>query len=364
MEQKGSFIGFTFGNRHSSKLGILRTSESGRYSVNLFPQTKETTMDLNTTNGIYYWGSNYVKREIPISFAFYGLTEEQVQQLKRVFNDKKIHPLILDEEPYKVWSAKLTGTAVCKHICLEQDGQRFYCGEGTFTFTVFYPFARSRYEYIEDYTQENVQEWIEANSLLTNEFEEGIIYPAILSYDHADGKSTGSIIGTEGSFSLWLEETDLLTDSDVEIFGINSVIDFFLGNGAYYNLDEWREASRIPSGENYGTYSNGAYKLYNAGDMPMPFKLRIPVSTTAQTIDIRCAGSKILLNAVAAKTGDSYIIIDGLTHTVRGCDGEYKLTQNLYNEKITNGDFFTLPIGEVRLESNVEGHLEFKYLYL
>jgi hypothetical protein len=70
------------------------------------------------------------------------------------------------------------------------------------------------------------------------------------------------------------------------------------------------------------------------------------------------------LNAVAAKAGDSYIIIDGLTHTIRGCDNAYKLTQNLYNEKITDGDFFMLPIGEIKLESNVEGHLEFKYLYL
>jgi hypothetical protein len=86
-----------------------------------------------------------------------------------LFNDKKIHPLILDEEPYKVWSAKLTGTAIMKHICFESETHRFYCGEGTFTFTAFYPFARSRYQYLEDYTKENIREWIDASDFAGEE---------------------------------------------------------------------------------------------------------------------------------------------------------------------------------------------------
>lgn len=363
MEQKGSFIGFTFGNRHSSKLGILRTSDSGRYSTNLSPQAKEIMLDLNTTDGTYYWGSNYVKREIPISFAFYGLTEEQIQQLKRVFNDKKIHPLILDEEPYKVWSAKLTGTAICKHICLEQDGQRFYCGEGTFTFTAFYPFARSRYEYIEDYIVENIHEWIDAGSLLVNEFEEGIIYPAILSYGYTDGKGTGSIIGLEDSFNLWLEDTDLLIDSDIEIFGINSFVDFFIGNGVYYNLDEWREASKIPSSEVYGIYSQGVYKLYNAGDVDMPFQLFLSAADVANASTIENGENKLELAAFTLEGGDTYVMYDSISHVLQGCDSSYKKTNNLYNKYIISGNFFNLPVGEVELKTP-QGILKYKYLYL
>lgn len=364
MEQKGSFIGFTFGNRHSSKLGILRTSESNRYSIDLSPQLKEATLELNAMDGSYYWGSNYTKREIPISFAFYGLTEEQIRQLKQVFNDKKIHPLILDEEPYKVWSAKLTGVMVCKHICYEENDTRFYCGEGNFTFTTFYPFARSRYEYIEDYTEENITEWIDSNSLLVDEFEEGIIYPAILSYGYSEADNTASIVGNEDSFRMWLDDMHLLTDSSLPIYDINSYVDFFLGNGAYNNLEEWREASGIPSQEEYGKYDQGAYKLFNAGDVPMHFQLYIPIIDSPITFEIECGSNKLKIKDLIAQPGDAYLLLDTFYHVAIGCNTSYKKTKNLYNQYIVNGDFFELPTGECVLKSPIEGRLVYKYLYL
>lgn len=368
MEWKGSFIGFTFGNRHSSKLGIFRTSSSDRYESNL-SSFSDVVTDVPGSDGKYYWGSKHQHKEIPISFAFYGMTEEQLSQIKQVFNDKKIHDLIFDEEPYKVWSAKLTGTAVCKHVCFERDNQRFYCGEGTFTFTAYYPYARSRYEYIEGYTLETVYEWIDNNSLLVSEFEEGIIYPAILSYGEDLEGDSSLIVGLEESFSSWLEETNLLVDSSYNLEGVNSCIDLFLGNGAYYNLEEWREASQIPSSEEYGGYSNGAYHLYNAGDIEMPFKLYLEIGSAPQTFNVLCGDSNFLLNGVVAKRDkttqvyDTYIMIDTRSGIVRGCDNNKKPTKNLYNEYLTSGNFFQLPPGTCDLYAP-EGFLEFNYLYL
>lgn len=363
MEQKGSFIGFTFGNRHSSKLGIFRTSEGDRFSHNLVPKMREQTVDLATNDEIYYWDSKYTSREMPISFAFYGMSEEQLRQLKKVFNDKKIHKLILDEEPYKVWSAKLTGVAICKHLCFEKDEQRFYYGEGTFVFTTYYPFAQSRYLYIEDYTQENIREWVEDDFFLNKENEEGFIYPAILTYDYLESDDTAIIASFEKYFDDWLEESNLLVSSDLDLAEINSSISFCFGNGLYWNLDEWQEASKIPSNKEYGDYSAGKYKLFNAGDYPTPFRLYLAIGETPQTVTIQCADSKIELSSIAAKEGDSYILIDGTTHAIRGCDASYKPTKNLYNEKITSGDFFALPIGEFELKTP-QGRLEFSYLYL
>ena len=144
MEQKGSFIGFTFGNRHSSKLGIFRTINSDKYETPLSPSMKDVTLDLAGVDGVHFWNSKYLNREISISFAFFGLTDKQLSELRRVFNDKKIHDLILDEEPYKIWSAKLTGVSTVKHLCFEDKGNRFYCGEGNFIFTSYCPYARSR----------------------------------------------------------------------------------------------------------------------------------------------------------------------------------------------------------------------------
>jgi hypothetical protein len=52
--------------------------------------------------------------------------------LKRHFGDKKIHDLIFDERPYKIWKAKVTGTATMKYIPFaEGETNRVYKGEGT-----------------------------------------------------------------------------------------------------------------------------------------------------------------------------------------------------------------------------------------
>lgn len=362
MEQKGSFIGFTFGNRHSSKLGILRTSKSDRYDIHLLPQIKDTIVSLDSVDGVQYWGSSYSQREIPISFAFYGLTDEQLQQLKKVFNDKKIHDLILDEEPYKIWSAKLTGIATVKHLCFESKEKRFYCGEGELIFTAYWPYARSRYQYIEDYTELIIPEWNEDDKYLRDEFEEGIIYPAIMTYDLAEDDSA-KIIALEESFSQWLNEMDLLVDSDLSLQGINSYVRVFSEPSIYYNLTEWAEASQIPSEEEYGGYSDGAYHLYNAGDIEMPFKLYLEVGNTPQTFDVHCGDRNFLLNEVIAKTDDTYIMIDTQSCIVRGCDNNKKPTKNLYNEYLTSGKFFQLPLGVCDLYAP-EGILEFNYLYL
>jgi hypothetical protein len=52
--------------------------------------------------------------------------------LKVLFGDKKIHDLILDEAPYKIYRAKVTGNASIKHIPFAEGAtNRVYKGEGT-----------------------------------------------------------------------------------------------------------------------------------------------------------------------------------------------------------------------------------------
>lgn len=362
MEQKGSFIGFTFGNRHSSKLGIFRTSDSGRYNINLLPQTKDEVFDIEGADGKYYWGSKYTKKDIPISFAFYGLTDEQLTLLKRTLNDKKIHDLILDEEPYKVWSAKLTGIAIMKSVCFEDKEQRFYCGEGTLVFTAYYPYARSRLQYIEEYTEDEIPEWNDDKYLADDSYEY-LIYPAILEYGYSTADNTAYIQSTEDSFKLWLDDVDLLVDAEGSIYNINSFVRVFTGPGIYNNLAEWEEASRIPSNTKYGGYGSGKYVLYNAGDISMPFKLYLPITSTAKNFTIQCGDQKMELKDVKSVDGDAYIVIDSQNQMIQGCTSSLERTRNLYNDKLL-GDFFDLPVGEIELKVNEEGILEFNYLYL
>jgi hypothetical protein len=111
-------------------------------------------------------------------------------------------------------------------------------------------------------------------------------------------------------------------------------------------------------------YNNGEYILYNAGDIPMHFKIYFPISDIPQSFTLSFGDKKLVLSNVISKRNDSYILIDGFNRTIVGCDNSYKHTKNFYNEKIIEGDFFDLPQGEVKLKSNLEGKLEFYYLYL
>ena len=172
---KGDYIGFSYGTNpetgkpmHSSDLGIVRTSDGSRFNENLLPTIQDKTVQVPGGDGTYYFGSYYTQRQFPVSFAFDGLTEEQINTLKRHFGDKKIHDLIFDETPYKIYRAKVTGTATIKYIPFDEGStHRLYKGEGSIQFTCYYPFARCAFS--DTATKEslratypNVDEWWDA----------------------------------------------------------------------------------------------------------------------------------------------------------------------------------------------------------
>lgn len=362
MELKGSFIGFSFGNRHSSELGIFRTSNDNRHIAQM-PVTTDVVAGIQPMDGQYYWGSTYSAREIPISFAFYGLTSEQLAQLKSIFSDKKPHSLILDEEPYKVWTAKLTGIMTTQQICLEKNGTRYYCGEGNFIFTSFSSYARSRYLYAEDYTKKNIREWLEDGDIYSDDTTE-YIAPAIIHCDFSEEElleGAGSII----TLSEWMEGVDFLVSGPIELTNVNSSIELFTQYNSLINTNEWLLASRIPKKEEgYGTYYNNQYKLYNAGDIETPFQIYFEVSDVPQDFYLQCADSKVVLKNVVARENDKYIVLDSFTQAVWGCDVNYKKTKRLYNDRITEGKLFDLPVGEISLQTSEASKIEFNYLYL
>lgn len=166
---KGDYIGFSYNGKHSSDLGIVRTSNGSRFDENLLPTMQDKTVQVPGGDGTYYFGSYYTQRQFSVSFAFDSLTEQQVATLKSHFGDKQTHDLIFDERPYKVYRAKVTGSATLKYIPFSEGAtNRLYKGEGTLQFTCYEPFARCRFltkqEYInEGYT--NIDEWWDASKI-------------------------------------------------------------------------------------------------------------------------------------------------------------------------------------------------------
>ena len=160
------YVGFTFNKRHSSELGIVRTSEGSRFNENLLPTIQDKTVAIPGGDGTYFYGSFYTQKIFSISYAFDSLTEQQLMDLKSHFGDKKIHDLIFDENPYKIYRAKVTGTASIKHIPFAEGmTDRVYKGEGTIQFTAFEPYARSDKKWLNEYTNTNKIEWAAASHM-------------------------------------------------------------------------------------------------------------------------------------------------------------------------------------------------------
>lgn len=143
------FIAFSFNGKHSYEdFGIYRVIDGDRYNVNLTPTLKDKTAENLGGDGLYYFGTSYDKKDIPVSFAFDGLSEAKLRQMKKWLNGDDIYPLWFSEEPYKVYMAKVTGQPTLKVIPFDENNTRIYKGEGNVTFTAFYPFAQTP-DYVE-----------------------------------------------------------------------------------------------------------------------------------------------------------------------------------------------------------------------
>ena len=290
---KGDFIGFSFNEHRSESLGIVRVSDGSRYNEDLVPTTQDKTVQVPGGDGFYYFGSDYTQRQFNINIAFDELTEKQFRELQQVFGTKELGKLVFDERPYKYYMVK-SGKPQLKYICFGKDGERIYKGEGTLTFTAYYPFAKSIFKFLNEYGNKNKDEWKEASGMKA---EKG-------TYD---------------------------TVSD-----------------------------------------NGSISVYNAGDLETDFILKfdLPVDNTSIS-DIKITLSKENVGKVEAfldlkgfskKNTDTGFQINTKTNLIEGFNAE-GLTGTLYNENITQGDFFKIPPREEGYQISVTGATPIEIVY-
>ena len=290
---KGDFIGFSFNEHRSESLGIVRVSDGSRYNEDLVPTTQDKTVQVPGGDGFYYFGSDYTQRQFSINIAFDELTEKQFRELQQVFGTKELGKLVFDERPYKYYMVK-SGKPQLKYICFGKEGERIYKGEGTLTFTAYYPFAKSIFKFLNEYGNKNKDEWKEASGMKT---EKG-------TYD---------------------------TVSD-----------------------------------------NGSIPVYNAGDLEADFilKFSLPVDNTPIG-DIKITLSKenvgkveafLDLNGFSKKGADTGFQINTKTNLIEGFNAE-GLTGTLYNENITQGDFFKIPPREEGYQISVTGATPIEIVY-
>lgn len=169
-ELKGDFIGFSFDGIRSEGLGLVRVSSSDRYTEDLNPTTQDSTTQVPGGDGFYYFGSYHTQKTFSVPVAFDRLTEKEFARLRRVFVTKGLHKLIFDEQPYKYYVVKCNNPQL-KYLCFTEGGQRIYKGEGTLNFVAYFPYGKSVYKYLSNYSAAaftNKSEWAESSRMINS----------------------------------------------------------------------------------------------------------------------------------------------------------------------------------------------------
>ena len=384
---RGSFLGFTYNGIHSSIVGITRTSHGNANEERLIPLIKDLNIENTGGDNSYHFGTLYTKREFVVNFCYEEMTETQRSQITKLWKDGEIHDLIFDEYPYKVYAAKITGNSTFKELAFNHGRERTYSGEGTFVFTSFSPFARSRYEYIEDYIVELVHEWasVQEEEVLIRDAKftkESQLENSSIAYgfvSHNSNSINGSISMEDEHVDDWLLTERLKrpnTGSQIdysEDTTDNGGLFFALEDSFSNNLAEWQESSELPSNETYGFFEQGECKIYNAGDVPMPFSIWVKMPENdeiLEKLEVECEGKKIVLDNVTPlkkkQNKGYYLVIDTEKHAVEVYTGDEKQTGVTYNHCIAPGsEFFTIPLGahSLKIIGAEPVKIKFHYLY-
>ena len=285
---QGDYMGFSFGAKHSSELGIVRVSNGSRFDENLLPTMQDKTVQVPGGDGTYYFGSYYTQRQFSISFAFDDLTESEVAQIRKHFGGKDIRDLIFDERPYKVYRAKVTGNATLKYLAFDEGStHRLYKGEGTIQFTCYDPFARCYSTNPVDYGM--VRADVDADNYKKN------------TYYYHNTTQKKFILDSSQNFN---SSREYYTSQNVQ------------------KVNEWWAASRISEGGNFG-------------DVPVSFTKEISSTDTVKTISFGTGESVSWTNLPEGVTA----ILDTKLGLAKAADG------TIYNQYITGDTTLKIPAG-------------------
>lgn len=163
------YIGFTFGQYHSSDLGLYRVSDGSRYQREVSATTEDRVLRIEGSDVSHFIEARLEPRTISLNIAYDNLSEEQVSLIGRVFDGKQVKPLVLDELPFKAYYARVQRGVELSFVPFGTIyGERVYKGEGTIEFILYDPLAVSTGKYLSDFPTRffpNRDEWASASRM-------------------------------------------------------------------------------------------------------------------------------------------------------------------------------------------------------
>ena len=252
MSENNAFIGFTYNGKHSiDDLHIYRVSDGSRYNDNIIPTLTDKTAEIPNADGMFFFNSYHKEKTFSVNIAFDDLSEGGLRLLRQTFNGKGVHELIFDEEPNKVWNAKVTGTPNLKYICFDKKtltaSERVYKGEGTLQFTCYWPYAHSKQPIPrEDETSSPSEDIYYTNGDILAPFklydrlgiyepiQTDIIYTVQISSDKVEWKTLTTLTISNYAFELLNNEPyhlfEIQWDSRSGLVTIDSIPVRYIGN--------------------------------------------------------------------------------------------------------------------------------------
>ena len=178
--------GFKFGDYHSSQFGLIRVSNGSRYNEYLLPTLKNTTTDVPGMEGTLYFGTQKTTRSFQVDMAFDSLTEEDIRDIREWLTGA--HSLIFDERPYIQYMCILNSAPQLKYLTFEENGERIYKGELSVNFVSYLPYGYSidGKKFIDDFLDENFEEWSNASHLAYKNFYKD---ETLHTYDKFEGNN-------------------------------------------------------------------------------------------------------------------------------------------------------------------------------
>ena len=378
----GDFIGMEYNGVHSSALGFVRTSNGDRYNLSLLPSFEDQTAQVQGRDETYYFGLNYTDKNISIDIAFDEINESRFRKITKLFSDRKPHKLILDESPYKYYNVKIAESPEIDYLCFDNGGERIYKGEGSLSFVAYNPFAQSTYKYLTDYNSDTMKYWDfkvtkDVAPILNNKiyytrdswdnytpiiFTDEIEFPQKYTQCDASKEFNSSFIYYIFDGTEYTEVENL----ESETYRLNPSNYYTKNNDFYYeggNINEWFFSLDLLPNQTYQSYIYDTFisgenkiNLYNPGDLETDFEVTIPFTNgTISNLKFYLSSSNttlvnyqlLLANSIPKKGSDAAIKINTSNNLIYGVDSldeNSKPTGNIYNEYITGGHFFKIPV--------------------
>ena len=205
-----AFISFTYGGKAIEDFGLIAITVNDRLERQTPPTHEDYVTQYKMVHGQYYWGSHYNAREMIITLATDGMTQQELDSFKHWFQPGEIRELILSEHPNRGILARISQAPQISVIPFKRQTYSVinekeienniieYKGNIQLNFVMDDPFWYAINDVLGDLQQDQngyyrlVDQWTDQNGNLNNVLNEDA-YKVIIE----DKIPTGNMVSTE-----------------------------------------------------------------------------------------------------------------------------------------------------------------------